>query len=75
MLLTCVDTHAEVFDNIPKSKNNKEISLNIKKIDFITCWCDEFWWVWIAKNVSELVIIVKFMYPKTSFYNIYDSIS
>ena len=56
-----VDTHTEVFDNIQKNKNNKEISLNIKKIDFITCWYDEFWWVWIAKNVSELVIFIKLL--------------
>ena len=53
-----VDTNAEVFDNIPKNKNNKKISLNIKKMNYIACFYDEFWWVGIAEDVSKLNIKV-----------------
>ena len=60
---TSVDTHTEVFVIIPKNKNNKEISLNIKKTGYIACFYDEFWWLGIAEDVSELDIKVRFMHP------------
>ena len=49
---TSVDTHTEVFDIIPKNKNNKEISFNIKKMNYIACFYDGFWWVGIAEEVN-----------------------
>ena len=53
---TSVDTYTKEFDIIPKNKNNKEISLNIKKMNYIACFYDEFWWVQIAEGISELDI-------------------
>ena len=32
-------------------------------MDYITCFYDEFWWVGIAEDVSELDIKVRFMHP------------
>ena len=32
-------------------------------MDFIVCFYDEFWWLGIAEDVSELDIEVRFMHP------------
>ena len=63
MKKTSVDSRTKVFDTIPKNKNNKEISLNIKKMDYIAYFYDEFWWVGIAEDVSELDTKEKFIHP------------
>ena len=57
------DACTEIFDIIPKSKHYVDISLNIKKMDYIACFYDGFWWVGIAEDVSELDIKVRFMHP------------
>nr|XP_047132619.1 uncharacterized protein LOC100210828 isoform X2 [Hydra vulgaris] len=59
----CIDACTEIFDIIPKSKHYVDISLNIKKMDYIACFYDGFWWVGIAEDVSELDIKVRFMHP------------
>ena len=40
-----------------------ENSLNIKKMDYIASFYDEFWWFGIAEDVSELDIKFRFMHP------------
>ena len=57
------DACTEIFEIIPKSKHYVEISLNIKKMDYIACFYDGFWWVGIAEDVSELHIKFRFMHP------------
>ena len=39
---TTIDTITEVFNIIPKNKNNKEISLKIKKMGYTACFYDGF---------------------------------
>ena len=55
--------HVLKYLTLFKNKNNKEISLNIYFLDYIACFYDEFWWVGIAEDVSELDIKVRFMHP------------
>ena len=40
-------------------------------MDYIACFYDEFWWVGIAEDVSELDIKVRFMNPHGSVKNLF----
>ena len=47
------------------------IFANIKKMYYIACFYDEFWWVGIAEDVSEHDIKVRFMHshgPVRNFF-------